>query len=278
MAVLSIQSRVTSGYVGNAAAVPILQRLGHEVWPIDTVVFSNHPAHGAFSGGVRPAGEVSALADGLEARGLFADCDAVLTGYLGGASTGPAVRDIAARVRCGNPRAVWCCDPVMGDHGRFYVADGIPEYFLDHALGEADIVTPNVFEAGFLSGMEIRSTEEAVRAARLLREKGPRSVVVTGIRLGDSISAVAVADDGVWRAQAPFVVTPAHGAGDAFTALFLGHLLDSGATGHALSLAVSGVHALLSISLARGALDLCLVEALDRLAKPDNSVAVERLG
>jgi pyridoxine kinase len=268
MAILSIQSRVTSGYVGNAAAVPVLQRLGHEVWPIDTVVFSNHPAHGAFTGGPRPAEEITSLVDGLDARGLFAGCDAVLSGYLGSAAAGPALCDAAARVRRTNPKALWCCDPVMGDNGRFYVAEGIPEFFRDRVLPEADIVTPNVFEAEYLSGLAIRSQEDAVRAAEELRRRGPRMVVVTGIRLGGEVAAIAVAAEGVSQAQVPFVETPAHGAGDVFAALFLGHLLRDGDTGQALERAVAGVHALLAASAAAGTADPPLIVMLDRLAAP----------
>lgn len=267
MAILSIQSRVTSGYVGNAVAVPILQRFRHDVWPIDTVAFSNHPAHGAFTGSVRPATEIAALAAGLDTRGLFADCRAVLSGYLGSAQTGPVVCDLAARVRAAGGGAFWCCDPVMGDNGRFYVADGIPEFFRDLAIPAADIVTPNVFEAEYLSGVSIRSAVDAVQAARVLRQAGPATIIVTGIREGCSIAAIAVTEDGVWKSSAPFVDVPAHGAGDAFVALYVGHILGGKDTGQALALSVSGIHMLLDASVAAD--DLMLVECLDSVVAPD---------
>ncbi len=266
MAILSIQSRVTSGYVGNAAAVPILQGFRHDVWPIDTVAFSNHPAHGAFTGGVRPAAELAILADGLARRGMFADCGVVLSGYLGSAETGPVVCDVAAKVRAAHPGALWCCDPVMGDNGRFYVADGITEFFRNQAIPAADLITPNVFEAEFLSGISIRSVADAVRAARALREAGPATVIVTGIREGASIAAIAVTADSAWKSSSPFVDIPAHGAGDAFVALFVGHMLAGGRTDQALALAVSGIHALLESSVAAD--DLMLVASLDKLVAP----------
>ncbi|MEX2614461.1 MAG: pyridoxal kinase [Alphaproteobacteria bacterium] len=266
MAILSIQSRVTSGYVGNAVAVPILQRFRHDVWPIDTVAYSNHPAHGAFTGGVRPAMEIAALAAGLDTRGLFADCHAVLSGYLGSAETGPVVFDVAARIRAAGGGAFWCCDPVMGDNGRFYVADGIPEFFRDLAIPAADIITPNVFEAEYLSGVSIHSAVDAVQAARVLRRAGPATVIVTGIREGCSIAAIAVTADGVWKSSAPFIDIPAHGAGDAFVALYVGHILGGKDTGQALALAVSGIHALLAASVTAD--DLMLVERLDDILAP----------
>ncbi len=277
MAILSIQSRVTSGYVGNAAATPVLQRLGHDVWPIDTVVYSNHPAHGAHTGGARPAREVTALIDGLADRKLLGRCEAVLSGYLGAAASGPAVLDATARIRAANPTALWCCDPVMGDDGVFYVADGIAEFFRDAALPAADIVTPNAFEAAYLCGREIESTGDAVRAARLLRERGPRVVVVTGLQRGASIGAVAATADGVWHAETPMLQTAAYGAGDVFSALFLGHYLRANDAPDALGLAISGVHAVLRATAEAAADDLHLIDALDVLRDPPPRHTLEKL-
>ena len=114
MNVLSIQSSVVYGRVGNRAAVPVLERLGHDVWPLDTVAFSNHPAHGTFRGRVVPAAEVAALVDGLAARGVFGRCHAVLSGYLGDPPTAAVVADAVARVRSVSPGVLYCCDPVIG--------------------------------------------------------------------------------------------------------------------------------------------------------------------
>ncbi len=268
MSILSIQSRVTSGHVGNAAATPVLQRLGHTVWPIDTAVFSNHPAHGGYRGGVRPAAEIEDLVAGLAARGLLAGCAAMLSGYLGAAAAGPVVHDAAKLVRAANPQAVWCCDPVMGDGGKFYVEDGIANLFRDEAVPAADIVTPNVFEAEFLTGGKIESLDDAVGAARNLLAMGPRIAVITGIRSSDSIACIAAAADGVWRVDAPIVEAPAQGAGDTLSALFLGHYLDSGDVATALSCAVSGVHAVLEATGRAGADELALIPALDAAVRP----------
>lgn len=265
MAILSIQSRVTSGYVGNAAAVPVLQRLGHTVWPIDTVALSNHPAHDAFRGGPRPATEIAALVDGLADRGLLARCDAILTGYLGTVEAGPVALDAAHRVRTANAGAPWICDPVMGDNGSFYVAAGIPEFYRDRALAAADAILPNAFEAGYLSGRPVAATDDAADAAAALLEKGPATVIVSGLRHGTEIGAVAANADGCWRCLAPFVEAPAHGAGDTFAALFAGTFVGTRDLPGALARAVTGTHAILQATREAGSDDLELVAALPLL-------------
>src|SRR4029077_9822970 len=83
MNLLSIQSHVVYGHVGNAAAVFALQRLGIEVWPINTVQLSNHPGYGAWTGRVFDAGVIRELADGVAKRGVFEACDGVISGYVG---------------------------------------------------------------------------------------------------------------------------------------------------------------------------------------------------
>ncbi len=277
MAILSIQSRVTSGYVGNAAAVPILQRLGRTVWPIDTVALSNHPAHGSHSGGARPAAEVETLVEGLRKQQLLARCDAVLSGYLGTVETGPVVLAAANRVREDNLDALWCCDPVMGDHGQFYVADGIPQFFRDAALPAADLVLPNAFEASYLSGVTVVTAEDAAKAAGILLDAGPRTVVISGVGQGDSVGAIVATEDGCWQCMTPTIDAPAYGAGDAFTALYASFYLTLREAPGALALAVAGVQKILQTTAAAQTADLELVPALpalDNLARlPVNRIA-----
>ena len=165
--VLSIQSSVVYGRVGNRAAVPVLERLGHDVWPVDTVAFSNHPAHGTFRGRIVPAAEVRDLVEGLAARGVLARCDAVLSGYLGEPATGAVVEDAVARVRAANPGTLYCCDPVIGEVGRgVYVRAGIPEAFRDRLVPLADIVTPNPFELELLTGVAPTTLDRPRRPPR----------------------------------------------------------------------------------------------------------------
>jgi len=153
--ILSIQSHVAYGHAGNSAAVFPLQRLGHDVYPVLTVTFSNHTGYGSTRGPLIAPADVAAVIDGVEERGAFPDIDAVLSGYQGAESVGEVVLDAVARVKAANPAAVYCCDPVMGDVGRgFFVREGIPEYMRDHVVPKADIVTPNQFELEFLVGRE----------------------------------------------------------------------------------------------------------------------------
>jgi len=265
MAILSIQSRVISGYVGNAAATPVLQRLGHTVWPIDTVTFSNHPAHGSFRGSSNPAREVDELVQGLHERGLFPACDGLLSGYLGTAEAGAAILNAAALVRDASPASLWCCDPVMGDNGTFYVNDDIPEFFRDRAVPTADIVVPNIFEAGYLAGQAVETHADAERAAAELLGKGPKTVIITGIKKDKSIGALLATANCMWLCMAPVVDIPASGAGDVFAALYIGHYLKSYDEIEALAQAVTGVHTVLRATAEVQTIDLQLVAALPAL-------------
>ena len=148
MKILSIQSHVAYGHAGNSAAVFPLQRLGHEVYPVLTVTFSNHTGYGSTRGPLIAPADVAAVIDGVEERGAFPAIDAVLSGYQGAEAVGEVVLDAVARVKAANPAAIYCCDPVMGDVGRgFFVREGIPEYLRDHVVPQADIVTPEPVRA-----------------------------------------------------------------------------------------------------------------------------------
>lgn len=203
--ILSIQSWVSFGHVGNAAAVFPLQRLGFEVWAIHTVQFSNHTGYGAWTGTVFPPEAVAGLIEGIEARGVLPECGAVLSGYMGSEGTVAAVVDAVRRVRAANPDALYACDPVMGDVGRgVFVRPELPDLIAAQAIPEADIVTPNQFELELLTGVTVDTLEHALDAARALRQRmragGPRVVLLTSlVRSGapeNSIETLAVTDDG----------------------------------------------------------------------------------
>lgn len=287
MNVLSIHSSVALGHVGNSAAAFVLQRLGHEVWPIDTVVLSNHPAHGGTRGRVTPAAEIDELVRGLGERGVLGACAAILTGYLGAADQGPAVRTAVAAVRAANPSALWLLDPVIGDgsgaSGRVYVKPGIAEFLRDHAVPEGDIITPNGFELGLLTGRPVDTTEAALVAVDDLRARstGRRPLVVaTGLELRDappaSLTLLAVDDSGAWRVTVPRLDRAAHGAGDVFAAAFLGRTLSGGDVPDTLAHAAAAVHAVVARS-EPGAADLALIAAQDGLVMPPERFAPDRL-
>ena len=201
--VLSVQSWVACGNVGNTAALFPLQRLGCETWSLNTVAFSNHTGYERWRGSTVPASEIATLFEGIAELGVLPRCDAVLSGYLGAAETGPVLLDIVARVKEANPRALFCCDPVMGDIGLgYYVRSGIPEFFRDRALTLADVVTPNRFELEWLSGSPVCSLAEASAAVEKLRERGPGIVLATSLEIvRDRIVTVAAGPEGVWAVE-----------------------------------------------------------------------------
>jgi pyridoxine kinase len=276
MNLLSFQSKVVLGHVGHSAATLLLQRLGHEVWAVDTVVFSNHPGYGRYSGKVTPAEEVAALAGGLEALGAYASCAAVASGYLGSAPNGAAMLEAVARVKRANPKAFYVCDPVMGDrnHG-LYVSSDLPRFFADAALPKADIATPNAFEAEELTGRTVRSVEEGLRAADELRQRGPATVVITGIESERAMATLAVSPEGAWAVKTPRLRYGAFGTGDAFAALLLGRLLNGAALPDALALAVAGMYALIEASQGEG--ELAIISAQDQAVRPSRSWRARRL-
>lgn len=269
MNVLSIQSGVVYGHVGNATAQFCLQRLGHEVWRIDTVRFSNHPGHGGLVGRVTDAAEITALVGGLATRGWLGGCDAILTGYLGAADQGAAILDAVARVRAANGGMRWLLDPVIGDHGRVFVKPGIPEFMRDAAVPLADILTPNAFELGWLTGLPVTSVASAVAAARALRPDGKAIVVATGIPDSDGgIATVAIQGDTALAVTTPRIDIAVSGTGDSFAALLLGRLLAGDPTGTALAHATSAISALLQATAARGAKEIELIAAQDMIVAP----------
>lgn len=282
MNILSIQSAVSYGHVGNSAAVFPLQRLGFEVWPINTLQFSNHPGYGAFRGRVFEPQFVTDLVAGLAERGVLSDCDAVLSGYLGDAGTGEAVLEAVARVKAANPAAIYCCDPVIGDSGPgIYVRPGIPEFFARRGIPAADIVTPNRFELERLTGKAVTSVDSALAAADALRARGPRLVLVTSLERDDAssnaIEMLAVEAEAAWRVATPRLPLSANGAGDAVAALFLGYFLKSGKAEAALGATASAIFAILDATCRAGSRELQLVQAQNEFVAPCRQFVAERL-
>jgi pyridoxine kinase len=276
--VLSVQSRVAYGHVGNAASVFPLQRLGIEAWALDTVAFSNHTGHGRWRGSVVPAAHIAELFEGVAALGVLPQIDAVLSGYLGDAMTGPVLLDIVERVRAANPNALFCCDPVIGDVDTgSYVTDGIAEFFRDTALALADIITPNRFELEYLTGHRVATLAEAASAAAELRALGPKVVLVTSIELeGERIAMLAAGPEGVWSTETPRLPVMLNGCGDVTAALFLGRLLRGEALPDALALTAGSMHGIIDATMRLGRYELALVAAQQELVSPSLSVAAQK--
>lgn len=273
MNVLSIQSRVTYGYVGNSAAQFVLQRLGHEVWPLDTVSYSNHLGYPTWRGSSRSAEELREVLDGLDLLGVLGRCDAVLSGYLGNAGTGAVVLEAVDRVRRSNPAALYCCDPVIGDvQSGVFVRPEVPPVFTDQLVPRADILVPNAFELGYLTGGGTETLEATLDCVRKLLARnggGPRVCVVTSLHFSPGrIGTLAATQDAAWLVETPLLDLLVHGTGDSFAALFLSAYLQDGDVAGALARAVSGIYGVLEATLAAGSYELHLIPAQDRLVAP----------
>jgi pyridoxine kinase len=279
-AVLSIQSQVAWGHVGNSAATLPLQRLGFDVIAINTVQLAHHPGHGSWCGYKVEPERVAQILEGVVRRGALGRCGAIISGYLGDAAVGAIVLDAVAALRAARPGALYLCDPVIGDDGPgVFVSSGIPELIRDVLVPAADVVTPNRFELAFLSSLPVTTLAEARRAAGALRARGPRLVVATGLGLADDPGLAVLADgaEGAWLITTPRLPIAPGGTGDAFSALFLGHYLRSGDVGLALERAVSAMFDLVERTRASGADELCLVAAQDAFDPPTPRFRAQRL-
>lgn len=282
LAILSIQSSVAYGHVGNSAAVFPLQRQGIDVWPVITVHFSNHTGYGAWRGPVLAAEQVADVVRGIEERGVLPRCSAVLSGYMGDAALGTVILDAVAKVRAARPGALYLCDPVMGDVGRgFFVRPGIPELMRDHAVPAADVITPNQFELQFLTGRRCDSLDGALAAADAARAMGPGIVLVTSLQRqegpADTIEMLAVSGEGAWLIGTPRLPLSVNGAGDLTSALFLAGLLRHGSVPEALETTAAAVFAVMDRTRVAGAREIQLIAAQDDLADPPHRFGAQRV-
>lgn len=277
MNILSIQSWVSYGHVGNASAVFPLQRLGAEVWPIHTVQFSNHTGYGDWKGAVYSGQSVRDLVDGIAARGALARCDAVLSGYVGGADIGDAILHAVASVRRSNPGALYCCDPVIGDHDTgVYVRPGIEDFLRAQALPACDIATPNRFEIERLTGIDcgtLLGAKQAVLHLRsMLHDAGPACVLLTSLETEQtpaaSIDMLTFEAGAFHLLRTPKLDLSINGAGDAIAALFLFHRLRSGSARTALEAAGSSIFGLLRRTAEAGSREILTVAAQDEFVAP----------
>ncbi len=283
MNILSIQSHVAYGHVGNAAAVFPLQRIGVEVWPVHTVQFSNHTGYGSSQGRVFDAGMIKEVVQGIEQRGVLGECDGVLSGYMGGADIGVAILDCVATVKRANPAAHYCCDPVIGDVGRgIFVSRGIPEFMKTKAVPVADIVTPNQFELDYLAGRATRTLRDARDAVKAVHDLGPRAILVTSLHTAetpkDSIDLLASDESGCFRLRTPKLPLAVNGAGDAIAALFFAHYLRAGRVDDALARAASSIFGVLAKTAQAGMPEMQLIAAQDEIVTPSRMFDVEKIG
>ncbi|MEH8254596.1 pyridoxal kinase PdxY [Aeromonas veronii] len=283
--VLSIQSHVVFGCAGNSAAVFPMRRLGIEVWPMNTVQFSNHTQYReGWQGMVMPGGHIRQLVNGLAEIGVLAECDALLSGYLGSAEQGEEILAAVARLKALNPAALYFCDPVMGhpDKGCI-VAPGVSDFLKTRALACADMLAPNLLELEQLTEREIRNVPQALAACQQLRDLGVKLVMVkylgkAGFAM-DRFEMLLVCEEGAFhisRPLYPFARDPI-GVGDLLSATMLANLLAGCTPVAAFELTNASVDAVLSQTWLTGAYELQLVAAQHEMALPQVSIRATRL-
>ena len=282
MTILSIQSHVTYGHVGNSAAVFPLQRAGHEVWPVHTVNFSNHTGYGDWGGPMIPASDVTSIIDGIEKRGAFPQIDAILSGYQGGADIADAIVETVRRIKAANPKALYACDPVMGNaKSGCFVSDEIPPLLRDRVVPVADIITPNQFELGYLTDSEVGTLDQTLAAVKKAQEIGPKTVLVTSVKrpetADDQIEMLAVDGDRAFLVSTPLLPFKRNGSGDVTAALFTGHYTETSDVKESLRRTASSVYDLLENTYEAETSELQLIQSQDVFAHPRMQFSAEEL-
>ena len=271
MNVISIQSQVAFGHVGNSAAVFPMQVHGIDVVAVPTTLLSNRPGYPTIRGKVLEAELVADLLRGIEERGAADRAHMILSGYLGSAENANVVADFVARAKAKNPALRYCCDPVLGDRDRgLFVRDDIPSLVRDLLCPLADIITPNHFEFEWLCGSKAAAIDQVLKAARTFMARG--TVVVTSAELADTpdgeIETLAVERANAWRVRTPKLPISPNGTGDLFAALLAAASVRGAETPQALSHAASAIFAVLERTAMRGTEEMRIVESAEWLVNP----------
>jgi pyridoxine kinase len=268
--VLSISSQVVYGHIGNSAAAFVVQRLGHSVMAVPTIILSNRPGYKAIAGKRTDPGELNAMLEALQENGLLDGVDAILTGYVPSPEHAGLCRSWIATIKAANPSAIYLCDPIIGDEpGGIYVEEAAASAIREKLLPLADIVTPNAFELAWLSGRTVFDAASAVAAARALERP---SVVVTSAPAGpDRLANILVSGGDVAATASPRRTVHAHGTGDFFASLFLAHKLNGLSSPVSLRAAAAAIDAVLDWSGERS--ELALIETQEHWAAIDPPLA-----
>ncbi|MEY0336433.1 pyridoxal kinase PdxY [Providencia stuartii] len=283
--VLSIQSHVVFGHAGNSAAVFPMCRMGVDVWPLNTVQFSNHTQYPQWTGTVFPAQHLTEIVSGLAKIHKLDICDAVLSGYIGSAEQGNDILAIVKQVKAANPLALYFCDPVMGHPEKgCIVAPGVAEFLCQQALQASDIIAPNLLELETLSGKTIATVEQAVEAARQLCRKGPKIVLVKHLsRAGyraDRFEMILVTAEHSWHVSRPLVdfgEKQPVGVGDLTSGLMLVNLLKGESLPKALEHVAAAVYEVMLQTKVMGEYELQLVAAQDKMVTPEHKFCATAL-
>ena len=282
MRILSIQSAVAYGHVGNSAAVFPLQRLGHDVMPVNTVLFSNHTGYGAWRGPLVSGDDVREIVTGIEERGGLDDTALVISGYQGGSSIGDAILDAVAKARAKNPNVLYSCDPVLGNAtSGCFVSPEVQELIRDRVIQHADIITPNQFELGFVTNTDPKTLDEVLESVKKAQDIGPKTVLVTSVSTPDtpkdSIQMLAVSGDEAWLITTDRLPMKANGSGDVTQALFASHFASGKSLKEALEVTTASVYELLKKTLDSGQRELQLIEAQESYVAPQVKFEAQRI-
>lgn len=272
-AVIVISSHVVRGTVGNRAIVFALERLGHPVWAVPTIVLPWHPGHGPATRIVPDADKFASMMDDLAGAPWLGEVGAIITGYLGDADQADAAAGLVEAVRARSPEALYLCDPVIGDAGGLYVPAGTAEAIRDRLVPLADIATPNQFELQWLTGIETASRDGMLEAAATM---APATVVATSApgTTADRIGNLLVAEGRASLFEHQRHARPPHGAGDLTSALVTAGMLEGRRTEEAVERATCRVYSVLRAAVARGADELSLATDAALLETPDAPVDV----
>ena len=283
--ILAIQSHVVFGHAGNSAAEFPMRRLGANVWPLNTVQFSNHTQYGQWTGCVMPPAHLTEIVQGIAAIDQLKRCDAVLSGYLGSAEQGEHILGIVRQVKAANPQAKFFCDPVMGHPEKgCIVAPGVAEFHKRYAMPASDIIAPNLIELEILAGRDVKDVNDAVLAARELIAQGPEIVLVKHLaRAGysqDRFEMLLVTADEAWHISRPLIDFGARhpvGVGDVTSGLLLVKLLQGASLRDALEHVTAAVYEIMVTTKEMGEYELQVVAAQDRIDKPVHCFSATQL-
>ncbi|OAD47024.1 Pyridoxal kinase [Eufriesea mexicana] len=223
--ILSIQSHVVSGYVGNKSAIFPLQLLGFEVDAINSVQFSNHTNYKTCKGQILNDKDLEDLMNGLAQNDLD-NYTHLLTGYIGTVSFLKKIVEVVHSLKLKNPNLIYVCDPVMGDNGKMYVAEELKEIYKKEIIPLADIIVPNQFELELLSDMKINTMSELQSSIKKLHKVGPQVVAISSIEIiKDKLTSVISTkkDNKLIKIDIPKISISFTGSGDLYAALLLAH-------------------------------------------------------
>lgn len=275
--IVSVQSHVAYGYVGNRAAVFPLQRLGHDVTAINTVQFSNHTGYGDWEGDIFSRGHLQRIISGLERRGVLKRCHGLLTGYMGDAELSELMVDLVQQIRAHNPQLIYCCDPVIGDVGRgMFVKPAVASFFREHLIAYADVITPNLYELCYLAEKECQTLHDVIHACQQLRTLGPDVVLVTSLICDqtpeNTIGMLVNTEHGSWLVETPrFALEPApNGAGDVTAALFLAKYMEHQNPMIALKQTAAAIYSVFDKTMHANARELQLISAQQAFVAPES--------